>query len=82
MTTTMSRLTRGMSNESCEPPCISAPNSTAAKKIPTGWLRPINATAMPTNPAPAGKSSRMRCCEPISSLRPSRPASAPESSIA
>ena len=33
--------------------------------MPTGWLRPISATAMPTKPKPPVKSRVSRCCAPM-----------------
>ena len=50
--------------------------------MPTGWLRPISATAMPTKPAPPTKSSDERCWTPMISLSAIMPASAPEISMA
>ena len=44
-----------------------------------GWLRPISATAMPTKPASATKSSTSRYCTPTTWLTATMPASAPES---
>ncbi len=74
----MSREKVGISKASSEPPCTSAPNSSAASTMPAGWLRPISATAMPVKPAPATKSSSSRWCTPSTSLMPTPPASAPE----
>ena len=50
--------------------------------IPTGWLRPISATAMPTKPTPPVKFRMTRCCTPRISLTPTKPARAPEISMA
>ena len=49
---TMSRLKPWISNANSEPPWYSAPNNSDASTMPTGWLRPINDTAMPAKPAP------------------------------
>ena len=53
----MSRLKPGISKPTSAPPWNSAPNSRLASTMPTGWLRPIIATAMPVKPAPPTKSS-------------------------
>ena len=50
ITTTISRVMVGISKASSAPPCCSAPNSSAASTMPSGWLRPIRATAMPAKP--------------------------------
>ena len=55
--TTMSRLKPGISKLTSAPPWNSAPNSRLASTMPSGWLRPIIATAMPVKPAPPTKSS-------------------------
>ena len=82
MTMTISRFTVGYSNDTCPPPWASIPNNRAARMIPTGWLRPISATAIPTKPTPPVKFSRIRCCTPRISFTPTNPASAPEISMA
>ena len=46
--------------------------------MPAGCERPISATAMPTKPAPATKSSAMWCWSPMIGLSAIMPASAPE----
>ena len=80
--TTMSRLKPRISKASSAPPWYSAPNSSAASTMPTGWLRPIRLTAMPAKPAPATKSGSSRLCTPAISFMPTSPASAPEIAIA
>jgi hypothetical protein len=46
--------------------------------MPTGWLRPISATAMPMKPAPATAFRISRSSLPMVLLIAMRPASAPE----
>ncbi|MMZ70659.1 hypothetical protein D1872_337580 [compost metagenome] len=49
---------------------------------PTGWLRPIRATAMPVKPKPSTKLSLIWCSSPCSTLRAKKPASMPEITMA
>ena len=76
--TTMSRLKPRTSKLTSAPPWNSAPNSTLASTMPTGWLRPISATAMPVKPAPLMKSSSNLPFTPAISFMPTNPASAPD----
>ena len=46
----------GTSAFTASPPCDSVAKSSAASTMPTGWLRPTSATAMPRKPAPRGES--------------------------
>ncbi len=78
----MSREKPWISKASSAPPWYSAPNSSAAKTMPSGWLRPISETAMPVKPAPATKSAIRRLCTPAISLTPTSAANAPDSAIA
>ena len=82
MTTTMSRVIAGHVEGELGAALIERAEQEAASTMPTGWLRPISATAMPTKPEPAVKSSSMRCCTPMNSLTPTKPASAPERHMA
>src|SRR6185437_15226532 len=50
MTTIISGVIAGISNASSAPPWLKMPNSRPASTTPTGWLRPISATAMPVKP--------------------------------
>ena len=61
--------------------CSRNDHSSAPIAIPTGWLRPSSAMAMPAKPKPAGKSCPYEWLSPSSSASPTRPATAPESSI-
>ena len=49
--------------------------------MPSGWLRPISATAMPVKPAPLTNSSISLPLTPAISFMPTRPASAPDIAI-
>ena len=49
--------------------------------MPTGLLRPSSAIAMPVKPSPAGKSVPYAWTSPSSCGMPTRPATAPESSM-
>ena len=50
MTRTISRVTVLNSKSSSAPPWERAQKRSDAMTMPTGWLRPINATAMPVKP--------------------------------
>jgi hypothetical protein len=51
--------------------------------MPTGFLRPSSATAIPVKPIPVGKFSEYDAADPLSnSGMPIRPATAPDSNIA
>jgi hypothetical protein len=51
--------------------------------MPSGWLRPSSAMAMPVKPMPVGKFREYEPAVPLSSSgMPTRPATAPEMSIA
>jgi hypothetical protein len=57
------------------------PNRSAAIRMPTGWLRPISATAMPMKPAPSTAFRISRSSEPSVLLSAMSPASPPEISM-
>ena len=73
----------GMSTRCSDGPARSRKaNSSAAAAIPPGELRPNNATAMPENPSPATKLMPYAWSSPRTCGIPTRPASAPDSSMA
>ena len=63
---------------SSAPPWYKIPNKIAASNTPNGCERPINATAIPMNPAPCTLSITKRSDSPITEFIPINPASAPD----